>query len=102
MQGVILADIHRGEAEPAILQDLINRFGVRALAAPPARGFDLTAWVLPGIGLLAGFGIVLMLVSRWRRKPPASAAPSSEPPVDAKLMAAVDEEISNFEAPLRR
>ncbi|MGH9358896.1 MAG: cytochrome c-type biogenesis protein CcmH [Terriglobia bacterium] len=101
MRGMILADIRRGEAEPAVLQDLTNQFGVRVLAAPPARGFDLTAWILPGVGLVAGFGFVLMLVGRWRRLA-ASNAPGSEQPVDAKLMAAVEEEMSNFESPPHR
>ncbi len=96
MEALILADIRQGKTEAAILQDLTNRYGVRVLAAPPARGFDLTAWVLPGFGLVLGLGIVVMIVSRWRRKPPASSASASDLPVDAKLMAAVEEEMTRL------
>ncbi|HLI29659.1 MAG TPA: cytochrome c-type biogenesis protein CcmH [Terriglobia bacterium] len=96
MQALILADIRQGKNEPAILQDLTNRYGVRVLAAPPTNGFDLTAWVLPGFGLVLGLGIVVIIVSRWRRKPSASFASASDLHVDAKLMAAVEEEMTRL------
>lgn len=98
MQTLILADIRQGKTEAAILQDLTNRYGVRVLAAPPTRGFDLTAWVLPGLALGLGLAIVVMIVSRWRRKPPAAGGTAPKPPVDARIMAAVEEEMSKLES----
>ncbi|MGH9355449.1 MAG: cytochrome c-type biogenesis protein CcmH [Terriglobia bacterium] len=98
MQALILTDIRQGKAEPAILQDLTRRYGVRVLAAPPATGFDLTAWLLPGLGLVAGLCVVLVIVGRWRRKTPSDNAVASEPPVDAKIMAAVEDEMSKLES----
>jgi len=98
IQGLILTDIRQGKAEAAILQDLTNRYGVRVLAAPPARGFDLVAWILPGFGLVLGLGIVVIVVDRWRRKIPVASEPPWEPPVDGKIMAAVEEEMSKLES----
>ncbi|MGH9471025.1 MAG: cytochrome c-type biogenesis protein CcmH, partial [Terriglobia bacterium] len=86
--------ISKGQSDPAILQDLVDHYGVRVLAAPPAAGFDLTVWVLPGIGLIVGLAIVLVIVRRWRKKPPSGPAPNAGPAPDAHIMAAVEEEMS--------
>ena len=92
MKAVIQKEIAAGKDETAILQDLAIRYGVQVLAAPPAKGFDLTVWILPGAGLLAGLALVMVIVRRWRRPPGAPAVPSPRP-VDPKLLAAVEEEI---------
>jgi cytochrome c-type biogenesis protein CcmH/NrfF len=95
----ILQDIKKGKNDPEILQDLSARFGTQVLAAPPARGFDLAAWILPGAGLVIGLIVVILIVRRLRGEPPS--APPREPlPVDAKIMAAVEEEMDRI-VPLR-
>lgn len=99
MHEIIRADLKQGKTEPEILQDLVNRYGEKVLAAPPAKGFNLTAWILPGIGLLIGLFLAITFVRRWRRPRPAlqAAAPgSSSPPVDTDLRAAVEEEMKKF------
>ncbi len=89
MKAVIQKDLAAGKDETAILQDLAIQYGVQVLAAPPQKGFNLTAWILPGLGLLAGLAVAVVLVRRWRvPRAPASAAT----PVDADLLAAVEEE----------
>jgi len=94
MKAAIQKEIAAGKDETAILQDLAIRYGVQVLASPPAKGFDLTVWILPGIGLLAGLALVVVIVRRWR-KPVAVPATPSERPIDPKLRAAVEEEIRN-------
>jgi cytochrome c-type biogenesis protein CcmH/NrfF len=90
--GVILQGIHKGETEPAILQDLARRYGVQVLAAPPAKGFDLAAWVLPGFGLVIGLFAVLLVI-KYLRDAPRSKPVGEDVPVDDKIMAAVEEEM---------
>ena len=92
MRPVITQEIAAGKDETAILQDLAIRYGVQVLAAPPARGFSLTAWILPSIGLLAGLWLVVAVVRRWR-KPSLLAVPAPAKPLDPKLLAAVEEEM---------
>lgn len=94
MQTVILADIQKGKTDRAILHDLVERFGVHVLASPPATGFDLTVWVLPGVILIVGLGIVVAIVCRWRAKVSAKEEPSI--PIDPKIVAAVDEEMNKI------
>jgi cytochrome c-type biogenesis protein CcmH/NrfF len=67
---------------------------VQVLAAPPARGFSLTAWILPGVGLLAGLSLVVAVARRWR-KPRIALAGADFKPLDPKLLAAVEEEMKN-------
>lgn len=95
MEGLIQKGIAQGKNETAIIQDLVLRYGVQVQATPPARGFNLTVWILPGIGLAAGLLIVLVITRRWRRR---SSRPQKPPAarVDPKLVAAVEQEIKKM------
>jgi cytochrome c-type biogenesis protein CcmH len=67
----IRALIARGETESQIKKALVAQYGQRVLATPSDNGFDLAAWIVPGLAvLLAGAGIAFALV-RWRRARPA-------------------------------
>lgn len=92
MTRLIKTQIAEGKTEPAILEDFVERYGVKVLAAPPGKGFNLAAWVLPGLGLILGLACVMVIVRRWRQP---AAAPASGPTAatDPKLLAAVEEEM---------
>jgi cytochrome c-type biogenesis protein CcmH/NrfF len=90
---VIEKEIAAGKDETTILQDLAIRYGVQVLAAPPARGFSLAAWILPGVGLLAGLSFVVVIARRWRKPERVTPDLQARPP-DPKLLAAVDEEMN--------
>jgi cytochrome c-type biogenesis protein CcmH/NrfF len=91
---VIEKEIAEGKDETTILQDLVIRYGVQVLAAPPAKGFSLTVWILPGVGLAIGLSFVLIIVRRWRRRAPVGTAARPNP-MDPKLMAAIEEEMKD-------
>jgi cytochrome c-type biogenesis protein CcmH/NrfF len=88
---IIEKEIAEGKDETTILQDLAIRYGVQVLAAPPARGFNLAAWILPGVGLLVGLSLVVVIARRWRKAAPVAAGVPPKP-LDPKLLAAVEEE----------
>jgi len=94
MKAFINKEIADGKGETTILQDLSLRYGVQVLSAPPARGFNLAVWILPGVGLLAGLGIVVVIVRRWREKPASAPAPPPAP-VDPKVLTAMEEEMKS-------
>lgn len=94
MSKIIQAGLAKGKTEPAILQDLVDQYGEKVLAAPPARGFNLTAWILPGLGLIIGLLVAIAIVRRWHRPALEAAAPAA--PVDDNLRAAVEEEMKKF------
>jgi len=91
---IIEKEIAEGKDETAILQDLAIRYGVQVLAAPPASGFNLTAWILPGVGLLVGLSLVVVIARRWRKRAPVAAGVPPKP-LDPKLLAAVEEEMKD-------
>jgi len=94
MTKLIKTQIAEGKTEPAILQDFVERYGVKVLAAPPGKGFNLAAWVLPALGLFLGLACVMVIVRRWRQ--PVAAPVSATPaPADPKVLAAVEEEMKS-------
>jgi cytochrome c-type biogenesis protein CcmH len=42
--------------------------GEEILAAPPKRGFALTAWLFPVFIIVNGVGLIIVLATRWTRK----------------------------------
>jgi cytochrome c-type biogenesis protein CcmH len=96
IRAIIRADLSEGKAEPAILQDLVDRYGEKVLAAPPAHGFNLTAWILPGVGLLIGLFLAISIVLRWRRPAVQAVAPAGAPPLDENVLSAVEEEMKKY------
>jgi len=94
MQQFMKKEITDGKDETAILQDMSLRYGVQVLTAPPAKGFNLAVWILPGVGMLAGLGIVVVIVRRWKRKPALVPAPISGSD-DPKVLAAMEEEMKS-------
>jgi len=94
MQALIKKEIAEGKDETAILQDLSLRYGLQVLSTPPAHGFNLSIWILPGIGLLAGLGLVVFIARRWKQRPALApvASPASH---DPKVLTAMEEEMKS-------
>src|SRR6266576_2511257 len=69
--------LSRGDSEDAITQMFVQEFGTKVYAEPPKSGFSLVAWVLPSVYRFVGTGLVVFVISRWRKRPaaPAGAAP---------------------------
>lgn len=92
VSGVIQKLIAEGKSEPEILEALTARYGMKILAAPPAKGFvNITGWALPGVGLILGLLTVVLIVRRMRRPGETPAAPPVA--VDPKALAAMEAEM---------
>jgi cytochrome c-type biogenesis protein CcmH len=76
---------------------LVRQFGEEILAAPPKRGFDLLAWLVPGAVLLAGVGIAAALAVRWSRSRPGPPRPPPGGDLDAALAARIDADMAGLE-----
>ena len=73
-----------GWTKQQVKDALVADFGPSVLAAPPARGFGLVAWLAPiAIGVL-GIAVALALIRR-RRSAPAPIDPAVDARVDAAL-----------------
>jgi cytochrome c-type biogenesis protein CcmH len=102
MRAFVRRRIAAGDSKSEIKAKLVAEFGEEVLAAPPKRGFNLIAWVLP-LALAGGAILVLGLVAlRWVRErdsdTPTEPSRNGRPPLDPELERRLDEELARFEA----
>ena len=73
----------------------------RILAAPPRHGFDLLAWLLPIVGVLAGAAVLGVLAWRWTREREPEPAPDrwslNGHPLGPDEERRLDEELARFD-----
>lgn len=53
------------DSDDMAVQVMIQEYGTKILAAPPARGFNVTAWVTPFAALLVGAAVIALVLRRW-------------------------------------
>jgi cytochrome c-type biogenesis protein CcmH len=66
MRDLIRDRIAEGRTKEQIKDELVAEFGPEVLAVPSTEGFDLAAWIVPGLAVLAGAAAALVAVRRWR------------------------------------
>jgi cytochrome c-type biogenesis protein CcmH len=102
MRSFIRARIAAGDTKSEIKSKLVDQFGESVLAAPPKRGFNLLAWVLPFAGLGIGGVALAVLARRWSRTReeavPADPSGNGRGPLEPELERRVDEELARFDA----
>jgi cytochrome c-type biogenesis protein CcmH/NrfF len=70
-------------------EDVLNFFrtewGVTAVVEPSQHGFELLAWILPFVGLIAGTILLVIVVAKWKRRPAQVSAADAvlDPHMDA-------------------
>lgn len=67
--------VERGDSDDLIIQAFVQEYGTQVQSKPPAKGFTLMGYALPGVALLAGLAIVMVLIQHWRRAAPEPATP---------------------------
>jgi cytochrome c-type biogenesis protein CcmH len=80
--------IDQGQSKEQIKDALVDEYGPEVLATPGDSGFDLTAWLLPILGLaaaLAALGVAAVRLSRRRRAGPDAPPPPPAPEDAARL-----------------
>jgi cytochrome c-type biogenesis protein CcmH len=97
MKTLIARRISAGDTKSEIEQRLVAEYGRGVLAKPDTKGFDLLAWVLPIVGLLAGAVVVGIAAWRWSGRRVAAENPEAEP-LEPELEQLVDEELRRLEA----
>jgi cytochrome c-type biogenesis protein CcmH len=88
--------IARGETKAQIKDALVDQYGEDVLATPDDSGFDLTAWVVPGLGLIA-LASVLGVAYLRRRQGPRGPDQPEERPLSPEDAARLDRDISTYE-----
>ena len=83
-----------GRSKEEIKDALVAEYGEDVLAEPDTSGFDLTAWLLPGIGLAVALGALTLAALRLRRR---SGKPApDEPDLDPGDVRRLDEDLARY------
>jgi cytochrome c-type biogenesis protein CcmH/NrfF len=91
--------IAEGLTKEEIKDELVAEFGPEVLAEPSKEGFDLAAWLVPGLAVLIGAVLAFIAVRRWR----SNSLPLSEREVPHEDAAAtadkkrLDEDLKRYE-----
>ncbi len=83
-----------GDSKNEIKDRLVAEYGPQILAAPPTKGFNLLAWLLPIIGVVAGALVLAALAWRWSRvREPTPAVAGLDPALERRI----DQELASFD-----
>ncbi len=77
MRALVREQVEQGKSPEEIRKFFVSKYGDWVLLAPPAKGFSLVLWVLPGVAALCGLILVVFALRRWAKKKairPADAA----------------------------
>jgi len=77
--------VERGDSEAAITQAFVQAYGTTVYAEPPKTGFSLIAWAMPAVYFVAGAALVLLVISRWRKRPQAAGATAAATAAGVKI-----------------
>ena len=74
---------------------LVAEFGSEVLALPEDEGFDLAAYLVPALGILAGAGALAFAALRWRRRRRPAAGPGAARPPEASRR--LDDDLERYD-----
>jgi cytochrome c-type biogenesis protein CcmH len=94
IEALISARIAAGDSKSEIKDVLVAEYGPSILAAPPKKGFNLLAWLLPFVALFGGGLVLGFLAWRWSHtREPGPPAAQLSPALERR----VDEELARYD-----
>lgn len=94
MRQLVRERLARGDTPEQVVQYFVDKYGEWILLKPTARGFNLLVWGFPVAAVLAGLGVVAVLLRRWTRaRPGGGAGPAAPEVVDPEMAARIRREM---------
>lgn len=87
--------IAEGRSDEEVRQYFVDRYGTWVLLTPPKRGFNLAAYLLPGVVILVG-AVGLALAARRRSRAAVEQESTKAPPPSPQL-ARLERELEEIE-----
>ena len=88
--------IAEGKSKPEIKAALVDEYGAKVLAVPEGGGFDVAAWLVPGLLCLLALLGVGVAALRWRGRP--DEAPDADgPELDPEDRRRLDADLAAFD-----
>ncbi|MBI1722327.1 MAG: cytochrome c-type biogenesis protein CcmH [Gemmatimonadetes bacterium] len=102
MHRQVLARLDSAMTPQQIVAAFEAQYGQAVLMAPPKRGFNWAAYIMPFVGLGVGIAIVGLVMRRWIRARPATLIEVETPPpgvgVAGQELERLKRELERFEA----
>ena len=92
----VMGLVEGGYSAQEIIDAFVSAYGERVLMAPPRSGFNILAWISPGIAVVAAGAFILAFLRRSQSARTAPLGPA------AKGVDATDDELARLEAAVRR
>src|SRR3954454_19153722 len=94
----IRREIAAGKTKDEIIDALVAQYGTQVLAEPPKSGFDLTAWLVPGLAIIVAAVLIAFGPRRWRR-PGRSREdePEPDPALDPAERDRLDSDLARYD-----
>ncbi len=89
--------VDQGLTKEQVKAELVSEYGEDVLALPEEEGVNLAAYVVPIALVLAMLAAAAVVLPRWRRRVPASAAAAGAAPVSDAELARLDEDLKRYE-----
>lgn len=97
MHADVIDLVKGGYSAQEIMDAFVDTYGQRVLMAPKKSGFDLLAWITPGIGVIIAGSILVALLRRWGQR----AESHGPDKVTAPNVDATPDELARLEAAVR-
>ena len=68
MRNIVLEKISEGLSDDEVQEFFVSRYGPSVLLEPPRDGFNMTAWVLPPLGLLVLLITSVVVLAKMKNK----------------------------------
>jgi cytochrome c-type biogenesis protein CcmH len=97
LRGELQGLIDKGMSRDKILISMRQKYGEKILSAPTTEGFNILAWVMPFVAIVAGGALIVLAMGRWRGAPRESRE-GSEPQAeqfDPALRRRLEQELRN-------
>jgi cytochrome c-type biogenesis protein CcmH len=89
--------IAQGQTAAQIKQALVAQYGPAVLGLPSAKGFDLTAYLVPAAVVIALLVLLALLLPSWRRRARAPAHALGVPQLSSAEEARLDADLERFD-----
>jgi len=64
----IKEELDQGKKPDAIIKEFVAQYGERVLASPTKTGFNLLAWIVPFVVLIAGAIALYFVIAGWSKR----------------------------------
>jgi cytochrome c-type biogenesis protein CcmH len=94
LRAEIQQKINTGMTESQVIQSFVDQYGQTILSAPPRRGFNLMAWILPFLAFAVGGSVLFVFLKNQQKSNSRPTETVQAKPEDDYYGALLDRELN--------